>query len=76
VIGDAEVVEPRPLLVELDPGRTEVEAGKCVDPDSDLGESGEERERAGGLARPRQQPDDERGGQGKQNQDRGQPVVH
>jgi len=46
VVADAEIGDPGVLLLELDLGATEVEAGQARDPEGELGQGEEERERA------------------------------
>ena len=46
VVRDVQVAEPGAPLRELQPAAVEVEAGDHLDPDADLGERGEQCERA------------------------------
>ena len=63
-----QVAEPVPLLGELQSPLTEVVARGELDPDADLRERGEERERPGRDVVERQHPDDERGGEREDDQ--------
>ena len=60
-VRDAEARDPVGLLGELELRAAEVEAEQRVDPEPDLDEADEQRERAGRVARERQDPDRERG---------------
>jgi hypothetical protein len=68
VVRDAEVLEPLHLLLRLEVAAPELEAERGVDPERDLDERREQRERARPEARERQQPDDERGGEWNEDQ--------
>src|SRR5204863_9240060 len=73
---DVEVGEPRHALVELQRRRAEVEPARRGDPEADLDERDERRERAGVEGGERRDPDEQPGGDGQEDQDRRQPVVH
>ena len=72
VVRDVQVLDPRRLLRELQPAAREVEARDLLDPDADLGERDEHRERAGRVARERQHPDDDRGADRQPDEERGE----
>ena len=69
VVRRREVGEPRGAVLELDAGRGEVELLEGADPEADLCERDEERERAGGAAGERREPDCK--GAGEREQDEG-----
>ena len=77
VVADAELAEPRVLLVELQRAVVEVEALEREDPEADLDERDERRERARpSAASSGSEPDDERAGHRQEDQDRRQPARH
>src|SRR5206468_12569028 len=61
---------------ELKPGPVEVESLEGDDPDADLDQGDQRRERANPLPRQREEPERERSGDREADQDRGQPVRH
>ncbi len=62
VVRDAELAEPRRLLLVLERAARlgEVEVGERGDPEPDFGEADDERDHSRGHSRPRQQPERER----------------
>jgi len=70
VVRDVQVAEPVPLLGELQPARGEVVADEQLDPDADLREHGEQRERARRDLVERQHPHDERRCEREDDQER------
>ena len=75
VPGGVEVVEPGQAALHLRIGDVEVEGGERGGPERDLDDAERERERAGGDAREREQPDHERPQQREQDEHVGQPAV-
>ncbi len=74
VVRDVEVAEPVRPLVELEAAAVEVEPDQRLDPDSDLRECDQQRDRAGRERVPREQPDEERAAERNQDQRRRQPA--
>src|SRR5207247_9006981 len=70
VVRDAEVLDPRALLRELQAAVREVEACRLLDPDADLEQRDEHGEQAGRVTRQRQRPHDERGADRQPDQER------
>src|SRR5207249_4815921 len=72
VVGDAEILDPRRLLLELDALRAEVEVRRLLDPETGLDERDEERERAGRIPREREDPDDDGRADRQPDEERGE----
>ena len=75
VVRDAELAEPRVLLLALDPA-VEVELRERDDPEADLRERDERRDRTGPEPRPRNDPEDDRPGERQEDQRGRQPAAH
>ena len=75
VVRDAEVAEPRVPLLALD-SALEVEVEERDDPEADLDERDQGRDRAGPEPRPRDQPEQERAGDRQEDERRRQPAAH
>jgi hypothetical protein len=69
-----EVADPVRPLVELEAALVEVEPEHALDPEPDLAERGQQRDRAGGERVPRKDPDEDRGAERQQDQRCRQPA--